>query len=130
MKTKAIILAAALAAFFSPIGQALEPYATMIPMRVLCVKGGPTPLLKTLEETFAELPRYYMEIAVQGPYPVGMIITENSHNDDGKGTSTLLFVNSNLNTSCIFFTSQGTLKEKEFESLPAKQPSEEGKLDA
>tara|TARA_Y100000590_G_scaffold290826_1_gene327372 strand:- start:1031 stop:1420 length:390 start_codon:yes stop_codon:yes gene_type:complete len=126
MKTKSIIIAAALAAFFSSVAQALEPYATMIPMRVLCVQGGPAPLLKQLEETFAELPRYHMEIAVQGPTPIGMIITENSHNGppDGRGTSTILFVNSNLNTSCIFFTSKGTLKEEEFESLPAKVQGE------
>jgi hypothetical protein len=127
MRFKIILITAALAAFFSPTGAALAPYATMIPMRVLCIDGGPAPLLQQLEETFAELPRYHMEIAVAGPYPIGMIITENSHNDDGRGTSTLIFVNSNLNTSCIFFTAKDTIKEQEFKSLPAKA---EGETDA
>jgi hypothetical protein len=128
MRIKSIILAAALAAFFSPTGQAIEPYAQMIPMRVLCVDGGPEPLLIQLLENYNEVPRYSMEIKVQTPYPVGLIITENQNNGD-KGSSTILMVNANLNVSCVFFTSLDTLKDNEAESLPAKVPAQ-GETDA
>lgn len=130
MRIKSIIIAAALAAFFSPPGQAIEPYAQMIPMRVLCVNGGPEPLLMQLMDNYNEVPRYSMEIKVQTGYPVGLIITENQNNgSDGQGSSTILMVNANLGMSCVFFTAQDVLEDNEAESLPAKEPAK-GETDA
>ena len=125
MKIKSIILAAALAAFFSPIGQAIDPFAQIIPMRVLCVKGGPEPLLIKLINSYNEVPRYSMKIEVQTGFPVGLIITENTNNP----SSTVVLVNSNLNMSCIFLTSKDTLKDNGAQSFPEKKPAK-GETDA
>jgi hypothetical protein len=122
---KSIVIAAALvAAFFSPPIQA-EAYQQIIPMRVLCTKGGPSFLLEQLRDNYNEQVRYSMEISVDSGYPVGLLITENKNNNDGRGSSTILMVNSNLNMSCVFFTSKDYLKDAgEVDSLPAKQPLE------
>jgi|6_EtaG_2_1085325.scaffolds.fasta_scaffold03150_3 hypothetical protein len=135
MKIKAIILGAALAAFFSTIGQAtvpppsLMPYAEIIPMRVLCVNGGPEPLLLRLMNTFSEVPKYSMEVSVGAPHQIGLIIAENKNNP----SSTIVLVNPNLNDglgkSCIFFTSKDYLKDNGAQSLEKKVPTE-GETDA
>lgn len=122
---KSIVIAAALvAAFFSPAVQA-EVYQQIIPMRVLCTQGGPSFLLEQLRDNYNEQVRYSMEISVDSGYPVGLLITENSNNP----SSSILMVNSNLNMSCIFYTSKDVLKDAGGESLPAKQPLQ-GETDA
>ena len=125
MKTKSIISAAALAAFFSSSVQASAPFPQIIPMRTLCVHGGPEPLLMKLKEQYNEVPKWSMQITVASPLPVVMILTENKNNP----SSTVLLVNANLNLSCVFFTSKDHLKDNGADTdLPAKQPLEEGKL--
>ena len=98
------------------------PFATVVPMQVLCTKGGPEYLILELMEKYNEVPAYTMEITVDRPLPLFMIITENKNNP----TSTIILGNPNLNMSCIFMTGKDFLLPTEADSLPAKQPSEEG----
>ena len=63
-----------------------------------------------------------MEISVDHPLPLAMIITENKNNP----SSTVILANPNLGISCIFMTAKDALLATEAESLPAKQPEEEG----
>tara|TARA_R110002020_G_scaffold160496_7_gene344979 strand:- start:101 stop:487 length:387 start_codon:yes stop_codon:yes gene_type:complete len=100
----------------------VKPYATVVPMQVLCTKGGPEYLILELMEKYNEVPAYTMEITVDRPLPLFMIITENKNNP----SSTIILGNPNLNMSCIFMTAKDALLATEAESLPAKQPSEEG----
>jgi hypothetical protein len=128
VRIKSIILAAALAAFFSPVAQASPPFAQIIPLKTLCVFGSPEPLLMKLKEQYNEVPKYSMKISVASPLPIVMIVTENRSNP----SSTVVLVNANLNMSCIFFTAKDHLKDTGADTdLPAKQPMEEdGKLEA
>ena len=101
-----------------------EPFATVVPMQVLCTKGGPEYLILELMEKYNEVPAYTMEITVDRPLPIYMVITENKNNP----TSTIILGNPNLNMSCIFMTAKDTLLPTEAESLPAKTFDEEKKL--
>jgi len=107
-----------------PLVAAGEPFTTMIPMQVLCTKGGPEYLILELMEKYNEVPAYTMQISVDRPLPLFMIITENKNNP----TSTIILGNPNLNMSCIFMTAKDTLLSTEAESLPAKMFDEEKKL--
>ena len=100
----------------------IEPYSTVVPMQVLCTKGGPEYLILELMEKYNEVPAYTMQITVDRPLPLFMIITENKNNP----SSTIILGNPNLNMSCIFMTAKDALLATEAESLPAKQPVEEG----
>ena len=91
-------------------------------MQVLCTQGGPEYLILELMEKYNEVPAYTIEISVDRPLPLAMIITENKNNP----TSTIILANPNLNMSCIFMTAKDTLLGTEAESLPAKQPEESG----
>ena len=124
MKTKALILAAAFAAFFTPTAQAFFPQ--IVPLRALCVSGSPEPLLMKLLEKYNEVPKYTMQLTVDSPKPILMIVTENENNP----SSTVLLVNPNLNISCVFYTAKDTLKDTGAKSLPEKMPLEDGKFDA
>ena len=124
MRHTILAIAALVAAFFVPPIYA-EAYQQIIPMRVLCTKGGPSFLLEQLRDNYNEQVRWSMEISVDNGYPVGLLITENKNNP----SSTILMVNSNLNISCVFFTSKDVLKDSGVESLPAKQPLQ-GETDA
>ena len=124
MKTKALILAAAFAAFFTPTAQAFFPQ--IVPLRALCVSGSPEPLLEKLLEKYHEVPKYTMRLTVDSPKPILMIVTENENNP----SSTVLLVNPNLNISCVFYTAKDTLKDTGEKSLPEKMPLEDGKFDA
>jgi hypothetical protein len=64
-----------------------------------------------------------MEISVDRPLPLFMIITENKNNP----SSTIILGNPNLNVSCIFMTAKDSLLPTEAESLPTKQPDPEEK---
>ena len=101
---------------------AIKPYATVVPMQVLCTKGGPEYLILELMEKYNEVPAYTMQISVNKPLPLFMIITENKNNP----SSTIILGNPNLNMSCVFMTAKDSLLATEAESLPAKQPVEEG----
>ena len=107
---------------FTEEAEAAEPYATVVPMQVLCTQGGPEYLILELMEKYNEVPAYTIEISVDRPLPLAMIITENKNNP----TSTIILANPNLNMSCIFMTAKDTLLGTEAESLPAKQPEESG----
>ena len=103
---------------------AAKPFSQIIPMRVLCTEGGPEYLILELMEKYNEVPAYSMEISVDKPIPLMMIITENKNNP----TSTVIMVNPNLSVSCIFMTGKDALRPTEAESLPAKTFDEEMKL--
>jgi len=118
---KLIILLAWAVLTFSPSAEASKPFAQIVPMQVLCTKGGPEYLILELMEKYNEVPAYTMEISVDHPLPLAMIITENKNNP----TSTIILANPNLDMSCIFMTSKDSLLATEAESLPAKQPSDE-----
>jgi len=107
---------------FAPTAEAFFPQ--VIPMRTLCVNGSPEPLLAKLKDQYNEVPKYSMEISVDSPLPVFMMITENANNP----SSTIIMINPNLNLSCVFFTSQDVVKDNGVKSLPKKLPEEEGKL--
>ena len=99
-----------------------KPFAQVVPMQVLCTKGGPEYLILELMERYNEVPAYTIQISVDRPLPLGLIITENKNNP----TSTIILANPNLNVSCIFMTAKDTLLPTDAESLPAKQPEESG----
>jgi len=105
-------------------GAKIQPFTQVIPMQVLCTKGGPEYLILELLEKYNEVPAYTMQVSVDRPLPLFMIITENKNNP----SSTILLGNPNLNISCIFMTSEDTLLSTEAESLPAKTFDEEKKL--
>ena len=98
-----------------------KPFAQIVPMQVLCTKGGPEDLILELMEKYNEVPAYTMQISVDHPLPLAMIITENKNNP----SSTVLLANPNLGVSCIFMTAKDSLLATEAKSLPAKQPSDE-----
>ena len=98
-----------------------KPFAQIVPMQVLCTQGGPEYLILELMEKYNEVPAYTMQISVDHPLPLAMIITENKNNP----SSTIILANPNLGMSCIFMTSKDSLLATEAESLPAKQPSDE-----
>ena len=104
-----------------PLVAAGKPFATVVPMQVLCTKGGPEYLMLELLEKYNEVPAYTMEITVDRPLPLYMIITENKNNP----TSTVILANPNLGVSCIFMTAKDALMATEAQSLPAKQPDPE-----
>ena len=98
-----------------------KPFAQIVPMQVLCTKGGPEYLILELMEKYNEVPAYTMQISVDHPLPLAMIITENKNNP----SSTVILANPNLDMSCIFMTAKDSLLATEAKSLPAKQPSDE-----
>lgn len=98
-----------------------KPFAQIVPMQVLCTKGGPEYLILELMEKYNEVPAYTMQISVDHPLPLAMIITENKNNP----SSTVILANPNLGVSCIFMTAKDSLLATEAKSLPAKQPSDE-----
>lgn len=116
----AIIILWALFTFGSE-AQASKPFAQVVSMQVLCTKGGPEYLILELMEKYNEVPAYTMEITVDRPLPLAMIITENKNNP----TSTVILANPNLGISCVFMTAKDALMATEAQSLPAKQPEPE-----
>ena len=108
---------------FSFSAAAMKPFAQVVPMQVLCTKGGPEYLILELMERYNEVPAYTMQISVDHPLPLAMIITENKNNP----SSTVILANPNLGMSCIFMTSKDSLLATEAESLPAKQPDPDEK---
>lgn len=99
-----------------------KPFAQIVPMRVLCTEGGPEYLILELMEKYNEVPAYVMEVSVDKPLPLAMIITENKNNP----SATIILANPNLGVSCIFMTAKDVMRSTEAESLPAKEPEESG----
>ena len=121
MRTVLIALLTMFIAGNTAIASKDKPFAQIVPMQVLCSKGGPEYLILELMEKYNEVPAYTMQISVDHPLPLAMIITENKNNP----SSTVILANPNLGMSCIFMTSKDSLLATEAESLPAKQPSDE-----
>ena len=121
MRTVLIALLTMFIAGNTAIASKDKPFAQIVPMQVLCSKGGPEYLILELMEKYNEVPAYTMQISVDHPLPLAMIITENKNNP----SSTIILANPNLGMSCIFMTSKDSLLATEAESLPAKQPSDE-----
>ena len=121
MRTVLIALLTMFIAGNTAIASKDKPFAQIVPMQVLCTKGGPEYLILELMEKYNEVPAYTMSISVDHPLPLAMIITENKNNP----SSTVILANPNLDMSCIFMTSKDSLLATEAESLPAKQPSDE-----
>ena len=107
---------------YAALIHAIFPFCfAVVSMQVLCTKGGPEYLLLELMEKYNEVPAYTMQITVDRPLPLFMIITENKNNP----SSTVILGNPNLNVSCVFMTAKDTLIPTESESLPAKEPDPE-----
>ncbi len=121
MRTVLIALLTMFIAGNTAIASKDKPFAQIVPMQVLCSKGGPEYLILELMEKYNEVPAYTMQISVDHPLPLAMIITENKNNP----SSTVILANPNLGMSCIFMTAKDSLLATEAESLPAKQPSDE-----
>ena len=121
MRTVLIALLTMFIAGNTAIASKDKPFAQIVPMQVLCSKGGPEYLILELMEKYNEVPAYTMQISVDHPLPLAMIITENKNNP----SSTVILANPNLGMSCIFMTAKDSLLATEAESLPAKQPSAE-----
>ena len=121
MRTVLIALLTMFIAGNTAIASKDKPFAQIVPMQVLCSKGGPEYLILELMEKYNEVPAYTMQISVDHPLPLAMIITENNNNP----SSTVILANPNLGMSCIFMTAKDSLLATEAESLPAKQPSDE-----
>ena len=121
MRTVLIALLTMFIAGNTAIASKDKPFAQIVPMQVLCSKGGPEYLILELMEKYNEVPAYTMQISVDHPLPLAMIITENKNNP----SSTVILANPNLGMSCIFMTAKDSLLATAAESLPAKQPSDE-----
>ena len=103
---------------------AVQPFVQTIPLQILCTKGGPEEMIMTLNERANEIPKYMMELSVQGPERLIMIITENKNNP----SATVLMVNQHLDVTCIFFTANDYLHESEQEDMPAKKIEKDDKI--
>ena len=115
----------AIALLIMPIGaQASEAFMQTIPLQILCTKGGPEEMIMTLNERANEIPKYMMELSVQGPERLIMIITENKNNP----SATVLMVNQHLDVTCIFFTANDYLHKSEQEDMPAKKIEKDDKI--
>ena len=104
--------------------QAVQPFMQTIPLQILCTKGGPEEMIMTLNERTNEIPKYMMELSVQGPERLIMIIMENKNNP----SSTVLMVNQHLDVTCIFFTANDYLHKSEQEDMPAKKIEKDDKI--
>ena len=122
MKIKAIILGAALAAFFSfgVNAQTANPgvFRSVVTLQVLCSNGGPELLMKELLDGYNEKPVHAMDISAISGLNIQMYITENKNNP----TSTVLLHNQSIDKTCIFWSARDYLRTLEVESLPAKMP--------
>ena len=115
----------AIALLIMPIGaQASEAFMQTIPLQILCTKGGPEEMIMKLHERTNEIPKYMMELSVQGPERLIMIIMENKNNP----SATVLMVNQHLEVTCIFFTANDYLHKSEQEDMPAKKIEKDDKI--
>ena len=104
--------------------QAVQPFMQTIPLQILCTKGGPEEMIMKLHERTNEIPKYMMELSVQGPERLIMIIMETKNNP----SATVLMVNQHLDVTCIFFTANDYLHKSEQEDMPAKKIEKDDKI--
>ncbi len=105
--------------------QESKPFVQVIPLQILCTKGGPEEMIMKLNERVNEIPKYMMRLKTQRPESLTMIIMENKNNP----SATVLLVNPNLDVTCIFFTADDYLHQSEAQDLPAKQIENDQKIE-
>ena len=110
---------------FSLGAVAEKPFVQVIPLQILCTKGGPEEMIMRLNERVNEIPKYMMRLKTQRPESLTMIIMENKNNP----SATVLLVNPNLDVTCIFFTADDYLHKSEAQDLPAKQIENDKKIE-
>jgi len=125
MKAAIIILWAIITFSDDAYAQEVEPFQTIIPLKVVCVKGGPQGMAKVLLERYNEQIVHGMNVSTMHQ-DIQMFIAENKNNP----SSTLFMYNPKLNQTCIFWTAKDVLRTKPVESLPAKSPEDEVKKQA
>ena len=125
MSIKIAILVLWAALTFSTDTKAEAPFTQVIPLQILCTKGGPEEMIMRLNERVNEIPKYMMRLKTQRPESLTMIIMENKNNP----SATVLLVNPNLDVTCIFFTADDYLHKSEAQDLPAKQIENDKKIE-
>ena len=127
MKLILLILWAAMT--FSPAAEAEKPdmFRTIVSLQVLCTKGSPELLMKQLLDDYNEKPVHAIDLSSSTTsVDIQLYVTENKNNP----SSTFILHNNNVNQSCIFWAAEDYLRTLETESLPAKKPDEEIKLES
>ena len=127
MKLILLILWAAMT--FSPAAEAEKPdmFRTIVSLQVLCTKGSPELLMKQLLDDYNEKPVHAIDLSSSTTsVNIQLYVTENKNNP----SSTFILHNNNVNQSCIFWAAADYLRTLETESLPAKKPDEEIKLES
>ena len=127
MKLILLILWAAMP--FSPAAEAEKPdmFRTIVSLQVLCTKGSPELLMKQLLDDYNEKPVHAIDLSSSTTsVNIQLYVTENKNNP----SSTFILHNNNVNQSCIFWAAEDYLRTLETESLPAKKPDEEIKLES
>ena len=126
---KLILFALWAALTFSPEAQAEKPdmFRTVVSLQVLCTKGSPELLMKQLLDDYNEKPVHAIDLSSSTTsVDIQLYVTENKNNP----SSTFILHNNNVNQSCIFWAAEDYLRTLETESLPAKKPDEEIKLES
>jgi hypothetical protein len=122
---KSIVIAAALvAAFFSPPVQAAKPFRTVIPVKVICMAGGPEGMLEILLEKYNERMVAGMDLTMSGG-KIHMYIAQNKNNPSASVFLHSERANAGAGQTCLFWGAKDWLHIIETESLPAKRPSED-----
>ena len=127
MKLILLILWAAMT--FSTAAEAEKPdmFRTIVSLQVLCTKGSPELLMKQLLDDYNEKPVHAIDLSSSTTsVNIQLYVTENKNNP----SSTFILHNNNVNQSCIFWAAEDYLRTLETESLPAKKPDEEIKLES
>lgn len=127
MKLILLILWAAMT--FSPAAEAEKPdmFRTVVSLQVLCTNGSPELLMKQLLDDYNEKPVHAIDLSSSTTsVNIQLYVTENKNNP----SSTFILHNNNVNQSCIFWAAEDYLRTLETESLPAKKPDEEIKLES
>ena len=118
-----------LALSFISIAQAEKPdmFRTVVSLQVLCTNGSPALLMKQLLDDYNEKPVHAIDLSSSTTsVNIQLYVTENKNNP----SSTFILHNNNVNQSCIFWAAEDYLRTLETESLPAKKPDEEIKLES
>ena len=129
MSIKIVILVLWAALSFSTEAEAEKPdmFRTIVSLQVLCTKGSPELLMKQLLDDYNEKPVHAIDLSsATTSVNIQLYVTENKNNP----SSTFILHNNNVNQSCIFWAAEDYLRTLETESLPAKKPDEEIKLES
>ena len=101
------------------------PFGTVVPLQVVCLKGGPSEMAKILMDRYNEQVAHAMNLSTAHT-DIQMFISENKNNP----SSTLFLYNGRLNQTCIFWTAKDALRTKPIKNLPAKSPEDESKKES